>query len=41
MTEKKVPHFGVGLNEDEGLLVLSIPRVKPDVLVPVIELILK
>ena len=41
MTEKKVPHFGVGLNEDDSLLVLSIPRVRPDVLVPVIELILK
>ncbi|MBR1970639.1 MAG: alpha-L-fucosidase [Clostridia bacterium] len=41
MTEKKVPHFGVGLNENDDLLVLSIPRVKSDMLVPVIELILK
>lgn len=41
MTEKKVPHFGVGLNEDDDLLVLSIPRVKSDMMVPVIELILK
>ena len=41
MTEKKVPHFGVGLNENDDLLVLSIPRVKSEMIVPVIELILK
>jgi len=41
MTEKSVPHFGVGLNSAEDLLVLTIPRVKPDMIVPVIELILK
>ena len=41
MTEKKVPDFGVDLNENDALLVLSIPRVKSDMMVPVIELILK
>lgn len=41
MTEKSVPHIGVGLNSADDLLVLTIPRVKPDVIVPVIELILK
>ena len=40
MTEKTVPHMGVGLNSADDLLVLTIPHVKPNVIVPVIELIL-
>ena len=40
-SESRMEHFGEGLPEQEGLLVLNIPPVKPDCLVPVIELILK
>ena len=40
-SEGKMEHFGEALPEQEGLLVLNIPPVKPDCLVPVIELILK
>ncbi len=40
-TENGVQHFGEGLSQDEGLLVLSLPAVKPPVTVPVIELFLK
>lgn len=40
-TEGGMRHFGEGVPEDEKLLVLEIPPVKPNVLVPVIELFLK
>ena len=40
-SEGKMEHFGEALPEAEGLLVLNLPPVKPDCLVPVIELILK
>jgi len=40
-SEGKVQHFGDGLPENSNLLVLNIPHVKPNVLVPVIELFLK
>ncbi len=40
-TEGKVSHFGDGLSEGEGLLVLTLPTLKPPVEVPVIELFLK
>ena len=40
-SEGKPEHFGEGLPESPDLLVLNIPPVKPDCLVPVIELILK
>ena len=40
-TEGKVAHFSEGAAEAEDLLVLEIPPVKPDVVVPVIELFLK
>ena len=40
-TEGKMEHFGEGLPECEGLLVLNLPPVKPDCLVPVIEMYLK
>lgn len=39
--ENKVGHFGEGTSEREGLLVITVPVVKPRVLVPVIELFLK
>ena len=40
-TEGKMAHFGEALPESGDLLVLNIPHVKPDCLVPVIELFLK
>jgi len=40
-SEGKMEHFGEALPEQEDLLVLNIPAVKPDCLVPVIELFLK
>ena len=40
-TEGKMDHFGEALPEGEDLLVLNLPPVKPDCLVPVIELFLK
>ncbi len=41
MQEGKVDHFSEGASQAEDLLVLQLPPVKPDVLVPVIELFLK
>jgi alpha-L-fucosidase len=40
-SEGKVQHFGDGLTEGRDLLVLNIPHVKPNSIVPVIELFLK
>ena len=40
-TEGKVNHFSEGAAKAEDLLVLEIPPVKPDCLIPVIELFLK
>jgi len=40
-SEGKVQHFGDGLPESSDLLVLNIPHVKPNLIVPVIELFLK
>ena len=40
-TEGELKHFGVGLPKGEKLLVLELPVVKPNVVVPVIELFLK
>lgn len=40
-SEGKMEHFGEALPEGEDLLVLNLPPVKPDCLVPVIELFLK
>lgn len=40
-SEGSVKHFSEGAAKNEGLLVLEIPPVKPDSLVPVIELFLK
>lgn len=39
--EGKVAHFSQGATEDENLLVVNLPPIKPDVLVPVIEVFLK
>ena len=39
-TEGELKHFGEGLPKEEGLLVLELPVIKPDVVVPVIELFL-
>ncbi|MBO4368327.1 MAG: alpha-L-fucosidase, partial [Clostridia bacterium] len=39
--EGKVDHFSEGALEEESTLILKLPPVKPDVLVPVIELFLK
>jgi len=39
-TEGALEHFGEGLPKEEGLLVLELPVIKPDVVVPVIELFL-
>jgi len=39
--EKKLSHFGVGLPEGEDLLVFKLPVVKPDTIIPVIEIFLK
>ena len=41
MTEGGLKHFGVGLPKGDDLLILELPTVKPDVIVPVIELLLK
>ena len=41
MTEGKVDHFSEGAAKGDDLLVLNLPAVKPNVLVPVIELFLK
>lgn len=41
MTEGKVDHFSEGASSSDDLLVLNLPPVKPDILVPVIELFLK
>ena len=40
-TEGKMDHFGEALPEGDDLLVLKLPPVKPDCLVPVVELFLK
>jgi alpha-L-fucosidase len=40
-TEGKMEHFGEGLPEENSMLVLKIPVIKPDVTVPVIEIFLK
>ena len=40
-TEGELKHFGTGLPKGEKLLVLELPVVKPDVVVPVVELFLK
>jgi len=41
MEEGKVNHFSEGASQADDLLVLNLPHVKPDMLVPVIELFLK
>ena len=41
MEEGKVDHFSEGASQADDLLVLKLPHVKPDMLVPVIELFLK
>ncbi len=40
-TEGKVDHFSLGATQAADLLVLELPAVKPDVLVPVLEIFLK
>ncbi len=40
-TEKQSEHFSEGRTEGDDLLVINLPPVKPDVIVPVIELFLK
>ena len=40
-TEGKVDHFSESTSENAGLLVITLPEVKPNVVVPVIELFLK
>ena len=40
-TEGKVDHFSEGAAHAEDLLVINLPPVKPNVVVPVIELFLK
>lgn len=40
-TEGEVRHFSEGASKADDLLVIELPPVKPDVLVPVIELMLK
>ena len=40
-TEKKVNHFSEGAAQADDLLVIELPDVKPNVLVPVIEVFLK
>ncbi len=39
--EGKVDHFSEGALEEQSTLILKLPPVKPDVLVPVVELFLK
>ncbi len=41
ITEGKVEHFSEGAANENDLLVLNLPPVKPDITVPVIELFLK
>lgn len=41
MIEGKADHFSEGIEENDNLLLLKLPPVKPDVVVPVIELFLK
>ena len=41
MREKNPGHFGDGQSASDDLLVISLPEVKPNVIVPVIELFLK
>ena len=40
-TEGKMEHFGEGLPQDDDGIVLKLPAVKPDCLVPVVEIMLK
>lgn len=40
-TEGKVSHFSEGATQSDSLLVLEIPPVRPDSLIPVIEIFLK
>ena len=40
-TEKQSQHFSEGRTEGDDLLVINLPPVKPDVIVPVVELFLK
>ena len=40
-TEREMKHYGVGLPKDNNLLIIELPVVKPDVVVPVIEIFLK
>jgi len=40
-TEGKVEHFSAGAAQSKDLLVIELPPVKPDVIVPVIEIFLK
>ena len=40
-TEGKMDHFGEGLPQDDDGIVLKLPAVKPDCLVPVVEIMLK
>lgn len=40
-TEGKYQHFGEGLPEEESMVVFQLPAVKPEVEVPVIEIMLK
>jgi len=39
--EGELRHFGVGLPKGDDLLIMTLPVVKPDVIVPVIEIFLK
>ena len=41
MTEGRVAHFSLGATQASDLLVLELPPVKPDVIVPVIEIFLQ
>ena len=40
-TEKKAVHYGVGITGSDDLVVFYMPKLKPDVIVPVIEVFLK
>ena len=40
-TVGELKHFGVGLPKEEGLVVVELPVVKPDITVPVLEIFLK
>ena len=41
MTEKESKHFSEGRTKADDLLVIELPDVKPQVVVPVIEMFLK